>query len=264
MKFWLILAAAFFGLLAAAIIIARIEWAEPAMLHANSQTSGKRVPVIVELFTSEGCSSCPPADEALSKLERTQPVAEAEVIALGEHVDYWNYIGWTDPFSSAAFSDRQNEYMTAFGRDGAYTPQMVVDGKAEFVGSNWSKAIAAIAEAARAPKAEVQISSAAKSADSISIDVRATNLPISEGVVDFMLGITETDLASQVSRGENAGRRLQHRTVVRKLLQIGTGLTGNSTVTLEKNWKRENLRAVAFLQERKTRRILGASSIMAK
>lgn len=263
MKFWLILAAAFFGLLAAAIFIGRQERAEPAMA-AQAPKNGNRVPVIVELFTSEGCSSCPPADEVLSKLDRTQPVEEAEIIALGEHVDYWNYIGWTDPFSSPAFSERQNEYMTAFGRDGAYTPQMIVDGKAEFVGSNWNKAIAAIADAARAPKADMQISFSAKSADSISIDVRATNPPTSDGVVDLMLAITESDLASHVSRGENAGRRLTHRTVVRKLLPIGSGLTGNSTVTMEKSWKRENLRAVAFLQERKTRRILGASSIMAR
>jgi hypothetical protein len=135
------------------------------------------LPVIVELFTSEGCSSCPPADEVLARLERTQPVEGAEIIALGEHVDYWNYIGWSDPFSSPAFSERQGAYAKAFGRDGVYTPQVVVDGSAEFVRSNWNRAVAAIAQAARAPKANVQITTDQKKADAVSLQLHVSNLP---------------------------------------------------------------------------------------
>ncbi len=132
----------------------------------------KRSPVIVELFTSEGCSSCPPADKVLAELENTQPVAGAEIIALSEHVDYWNYIGWSDPFSSEAFSARQGAYASVFNNDGVYTPQMVVDGQAEFVGSNSEKARTAIARLAKIPKAEVTIDfvSAIKGT---MIDVRA-------------------------------------------------------------------------------------------
>ncbi|MCU1263294.1 MAG: hypothetical protein JWO80_6179, partial [Bryobacterales bacterium] len=110
----------------------------PAALAAQTRT-----PVVVELFTSEGCSSCPPADKLLAEIERAQPVANAQVLVLSEHVDYWNRLGWRDPFSSVQFSQRQSDYSAAFQKDGVYTPQMVVDGRAEFVGSNAGDAKAA-------------------------------------------------------------------------------------------------------------------------
>src|SRR5205085_851481 len=97
---------------------------------ADSRAARARVPVVLELFTSEGCSSCPPADALLARMEETQPVAGAEVIALAQHVDYWNQLGWPDPFSAHEFSERQGEYAARFGDGGVYTPQMVVDGGA--------------------------------------------------------------------------------------------------------------------------------------
>src|SRR5712692_9441430 len=105
-------------------------------LFSLEARAGDRSPVLVELFTSEGCSSCPPADAVLERLERNQPVPNAQIISLGFHVDYWNQLGWADPFSSAAFSLRQEEYSNAFGGDRIYTPQMVVDGAREFVGES--------------------------------------------------------------------------------------------------------------------------------
>src|ERR1700719_3834995 len=118
-----------------------------------------RSPVLVELFTSEGCSSCPPADALLEKLDRSQPVGGADVVVLSEHVDYWNDIGWKDPYSSHEFSIRQGDYAHRFRLDSAYTPQMVVDGEAQFVGSDERRAILAIEGAANAEKIRVVLSS---------------------------------------------------------------------------------------------------------
>lgn len=248
----------------------------PASEHTNTPVTaeGKPMPVIVELFTSEGCSSCPPADAVLIQLERTQPVPGAEVIALGEHVDYWNRFGWSDPYSSSGFSARQSEYAQAFGKDGVYTPQMIVDGQAEFVGSNMNKAREAISNAARAPKASVQVSLAANTAgkkpDGTALLVRVENMPaVSPGdTAEVMLAITENDLHSQVSRGENAGRTLRHIAVVRQLKVLGTinaaeagAFHAEPIVTIVNGWKRANLRAAIFVQERASRRVLGAKAI---
>ncbi|MEO6724241.1 MAG: DUF1223 domain-containing protein [Blastocatellia bacterium] len=233
----------------------------------------KRAPVIVELFTSEGCSSCPPADVVLAQLEKSQPVAGVEVIALSEHVDYWNYIGWSDPFSSAAFSARQQAYAPVFGNDGVYTPQMVVDGQAEFIGSNSSKAQAAITRAAKLPKGEVKIAFAenasASDAQAVKLKVSVEKLPAvtSGDVAEVLLAITESNLSSQVVRGENSGRKLGHTAVVRELRSLGQIAGSNkafeaeTTAMLNKEWKRGELRAVAFVQERAHKRILGAASL---
>ncbi len=126
-------------------------------------------PVLVELFTSEGCSSCPPADALLSRLGRTQPVRGADIIALEEHVDYWDRLGWKDPFSSEAATARQSEYGEAFGGNQVYTPQMIVDGRAEFVGSSDTDALRAIRAASQTPKPAIQLSWEA--GDSLAIHV---------------------------------------------------------------------------------------------
>ncbi len=231
---------------------------------------GKRLPVIVELFTSEGCSSCPPADKVLAELENTQPIAGVEIIALSEHVDYWNYIGWSDPFSSEAFSARQGAYASVFNNDGVYTPQMVVDGQAEFIGSNSEKARTAIARLAKIPKAEVAIDSAqAETPSTVKLKVSVAKLPkLSTGdIAEVLVAITETNLSSQVVRGENTGRKLNHTAVVRELRSLGSVHSSTkpfeteTTVMLGKDWKRGNLKAVAFVQERRQKRILGATLV---
>src|SRR6202030_1914750 len=118
-----------------------------------------RTPVLVELFTSEGCSDCPPADALLKKLDRSEPVRNAQLVVLSEHVDYWNDIGWKDPYSSHEFSVRQGDYAHRFRLDGPYTPQMVVDGETQFVGSDERRAIETIEGAAKAEKVPVTLSS---------------------------------------------------------------------------------------------------------
>src|SRR6202521_2208877 len=126
--------------------------------QAGHSENAASIPVLVELFTSEGCSSCPPADALLSRLGRTQPVRGADIIALEEHVDYWDRLGWKDPFSSEAATARQGEYGQAFGGRQVYTPQMIVDGHAQFVGSSESAALRAIRTAAQLPKPDIQLS----------------------------------------------------------------------------------------------------------
>jgi len=274
MKPWLVLVIVVLILLLAGVVIshdaqtnALVESAQPFPVNPD----GARTPVIVELFTSEGCSSCPPADEVLARLERTQPVAGAEIIALGEHVDYWNYIGWADPFSAPVFSQRQNDYTNAFGAFSVYTPQMVVDGQTEFVGSKMSKALDAIAKAARAPKAKVQLTATPENdADMFSVQARISDIPtIKAGeTVEVVLAVTESELQSNVSRGENAGRRLNHSTVVRQLKVVNSGevtpgatLSAKSTVTIDRGWRRDHLHAVVFIQERKSRKVIGAATL---
>jgi len=264
-------------LIALALVAAVLTGKRAARLSAiegdekQPTAGGARTPVLVELFTSEGCSSCPPADELLMRLEQTQPVEGAEVIALSEHVDYWNRLGWADPYSSSEFSARQNDYAHAFDTDGAYTPQMIVDGRAQFVGSDSGKARKAIAGASRDSKAAVTVSLASEDirAGSITLDVRAERpQSVSEGdSAEVLLAITESGLRSNVSRGENAGRRLSHTAVVRKLTALGSvasqggaQFVAKPVVKIPRGWKRDSLRAVVFVQERTSRRVLGVAA----
>ena len=154
------LGVAFFSLFALAGMFRRTTVPEESLTSAaREQDARPRPAVVVELFTSEGCSSCPPADALLAQLVSDQKIAGAEVIALEEHVDYWNHLGWTDPFSSQEFTFRQQEYEEKFRTGSVYTPQMIVDGRDEFAGGNMVRARAAIAKAAQAPKANIQLAS---------------------------------------------------------------------------------------------------------
>jgi hypothetical protein len=237
-------------------------WALVAAKGADGGTSPEtRTPVLVELFTSEGCSSCPPADELLANLAKSQPVAGALVIPLSEHVDYWNHLGWSDPYSSRLFSERQNMYAAAFRNSGVYTPQAVVDGGVELVGSDQDKLQSAIASAARAPKLHVVVARGG-AASSLRVRVEPSpSAPKGQGA-QVVLAIVESGLQSQVSKGENSGRRLSHTAVVRKLEVVGVVQDGvfekEIAVKLDPSWKVENLSAVAFVQERPSGKVLGA------
>jgi hypothetical protein len=232
------------------------------------QQSTEATPVVlVELFTSEGCSSCPPADKLLADLERDPLVKGVQVIAISEHVDYWNRLGWKDPFSAAEFSKRQLDYMQALGLQDVYTPQMIVDGRTQFVGSNLKAAREAIASAASARKANINLAINSLNARSLRLAVQIDNLPevTKDDTPDVMLAITESELLSNVSRGENKGRNLLHAAVARKLINMGkvNGKTFNAekSVDLEASWKRKDMKVVVFVQERASRRILGVNAI---
>jgi hypothetical protein len=217
--------------------------------------------VVVELFTSEGCSSCPPADELLGHLRHDLSAKNIQVIPLGFHVDYWDALGWKDRFSSANFTQRQEQYARNLKVDGPYTPEMVVDGAVEFVGNDAGRAQGAIRqEAAQAEIAIVKISPA--SMDQLAIQVKS---PASVGDAVVMLAITEDNLATQVGAGENGGRTLHHTAVVRELRPLGKLHEGSFEATvplkLEKEWKPADLRAIVFVQQAPSGRIEGATSV---
>lgn len=223
----------------------------------GSVTLGKKS-VIVELFTSEGCSSCPPADALLGQLRRPPNANGAEVIPLGFHVDYWDSSAWHDRFDSGAYSRRQDDYARKFHIDGPYTPQMVVNGQFEFVGSLAGKAREAITEAsAQAPAAEVQISPAGSNKLLLKV---TGSLP-----ADVMLAITEDNLTTNVGGGENDGRVLHHSAVVRELRRLGHVQNGSFSTTVplttRQGWKRDDLRAVVFVQDEASGQIFGAASL---
>lgn len=243
----------------AAIVVPVLLYRATVVGHAAPPPA--RTAVVVELFTSEGCSSCPPADALLGRLRQEKLAEGLEVIPLGLHVDYWDFQGWRDRFSSAGYSERQAKYAKRFGIEGPYTPQMVVDGAAEFVGSDASRARQAITQAALRPQgAEVEISPHAE--DKLQVHVKA-----SPGVSgEVILVFTEDNLASKVGAGENSGRELHHAAVVRELRSLGRlgngGFDAQVPLTLKKDWKRENVRIVVFVQE-ESGRIDGAAAIAA-
>jgi hypothetical protein len=234
---------------------------------SGPDTKPARQVVVVELFTSEGCSSCPPADSLLKELSETQPVAGAQVLALEEHVDYWNQLGWADPFSSNQYSLRQSQYATFFKGSGVYTPQMVVDGAKEFVGSRGREARATIEEAARQIKTPIglkEVSAAPAGFAAIQIAIPASAAVGKQGEV--WLAVTESDLHSDVKAGENSGETLQHAPVVRELRKLRDfhtqdGASLQSSIELDKKWKRENVAIVVFLAEKPTGKIFGASML---
>lgn len=219
--------------------------------------------VVLELFTSQGCSSCPPADRVLSALGR-DPALAGRVLPLAFHVDYWNHIGWTDPFSSAEASARQREYAEAFGTSRIYTPQLVVGGTLECVGSNEAAARELIAHAlGRAPRGSVTFT-VKPDGEGFTVAAHATLVAGTPGA-ELLLAVVESGLETAVGRGENARRRLANDHVVRRFFNLGRLAAGG---TLERDqrferapeWRADQLSVVAFLQDPDSREIFAAGS----
>jgi hypothetical protein len=229
--------------------------------HAQT-TPSTRTPVLVELFTSEGCSSCPPADALLAKLDRDQPIQNAEIIILGEHVDYWDNLGWHDRFSSHQYTERQNQYSARLNVDGVYTPQMIVDGTDQFVGNDAAHAQRAIVHAAQTAKLNLSLSKPVVDARKVSASV---SLPSSASQQhgDLYAALVDPIDVTDVRSGENGGHHLQHAGVVRSLQRIGT-LKQLSTgplpfsLTAPGDAKLIDMRVVVFAQQNGQGNILGA------
>jgi hypothetical protein len=219
-------------------------------------------PVVVELFTAQGCSSCPPADHLLSKMAQEAQL-QGRLIALGFHVDYWNEGGWTDPFSAGTWTDRQNAYMKALAPGRVYTPQTIVDGQGVCVGSDEAKLRSLIAEAAARPHGTVTLG-LKRDGGKVAVDIDAAPPQGFAGNLDVNLAVTEDGLDTAVKAGENAHHDLHDDFVVRRLERVfklkGAGHHDSTTVRLEHGWKSENLKVAVFLQDPETHAIVGAAS----
>jgi len=220
-----------------------------------------RSPVLVELFTSEGCSSCPPADALLARLQQEQPVASAEIIALEEHVDYWDGLGWHDRFSSHEISERQSAYTRGFHLDSNFTPQMVVDGVSQFVGVDKAHALQAIAHAALVPKVSVSIQAL------LVQDARITGqIRLPQGIpagAELFAALVQPMATTQVLRGENGGQTLRHVSVVRTMDRVSLhqrNPQSGFSLTIPKDLVSGDARVVVFLQSRGQGPILAAVS----
>jgi hypothetical protein len=227
-------------------------------------SSDRPVPVLVELFTAEGCSTCPPADKLLDAMIASQPTASAIIVGLGEHVDYWDRLGWKDRFSSAAFTKRQQLYADRLKED-VYTPQLVVDGQTAFVGSDVEAARRAIERAAAAPHGVVRLQLESSVGNRVTVSVTAGNLPASAGErADVIVALIEDGLQTDVKRGENKGRTLTHAAVVREMATAGEvtdeGAAVRTELRIGQDWRRERVKVVSFVQERRSRRILATAS----
>ena len=170
-------------------------------------------PVIIELFTSQGCSSCPAADKNLSEILERSHKEGTQVYGLSFHVDYWNYIGWKDPYSSKAFTERQRNYGEQMNLRSIYTPQMIVNGKDEFVGSNKSELeISILAATKHKPAYQIYITDFQLTASGLSFRYSIDKAPTLEVM---NIAIVEKNVQNYVPRGENGGRKLHHDNVVR-------------------------------------------------
>jgi hypothetical protein len=217
---------------------------------------------VVELFTSEGCSSCPPADGLLGEIVKEAAKGQQRVFGLSFHVDYWNSLGWRDPYSDAAFSRRQREYARALKSDQVYTPQMVVNGSTEFVGSDGARARKQIDLALKQPgRAEVKLSQEPKH-DPGSVVLGYEVGPAGRGSV-LNVAVVERGLVSNVKRGENGGQTLRHENVVRafQATRIGKAERGTVQLKLPADLVTKNSSAIAYLQDTNTWAIFGASAI---
>jgi hypothetical protein len=207
-------------------------------------------PVVLELFTSQGCSSCPPADRLLSSFVKDGQVAGRQVAALSFHVDYWNDLGWADPFSLPAWTERQRQYAQALGDNRVYTPELVIAGGSGFVGSNSDWIRAAIREAPRITKLATTATWAAD-----HVDITAT----APADADVLVALYEGSKSTKVTRGENTGETLGNAHVVRRLERVAAaGQRGTLTLKLDPRWS--SVGAIAFAQ-RADKRIV-ASAIL--
>ncbi len=231
---------------------------EPLAKEPLAKEPRAEAAVLVELFTSQGCSSCPPADELLRALDSK---LEANIIPLSFHVDYWNYIGWRDPYSSKRWSARQKTYANAISNGRAYTPQLVVNGAEHAVGSRF-EAIKDVVATQLANSSQVTFVGGFERTNDREIIVRTQALNPHAASANLMIAVYENDLQTSVARGENNGKKLRNDFVVRELQDLGPLANGTTqhkaAFAIARDWRRENLGVVVFAQDQQSLIVTGA------
>jgi hypothetical protein len=233
------------------------------VVRAATPPDAAKTPILLELFTSEGCSSCPPVDVWAERLDAAQPIAGAEIIVLSEHVNYWDHDGWKDPFSSDQLTARQRGYEQILGIGDAYTPQVILNGAEEVRVANSAAQIRQTFEkAATAPMLAVKIESAAVDDGALTGRVAVDATSEKHGG-DVFVAVTLDRTQTDVLAGENDGKKLTNVAVVRNLVKVGKLEKGKSfeapfTVKLWPGADPANLRVVAFVQGSDLGKVLGA------
>jgi hypothetical protein len=242
--------------------------AQPPQSENKSPTpdaSRSGAPVLVELFTSEGCSSCPPADVILQRLDDYQPIPGAQLIVLSEHVTYWDQQGWKDPNSSTAFTDRQSAYETELGEKEPYTPQFVIDGNQSVSldkPKNLEDALNKAKENAKIPVRISNISADPSNPGTLRLHVETDTNPDKHNA-DVYVAVALNHVESQVLRGENGGKHLIHVAVLQQLNRVGKLPKGKSfaqdvQIKLKPNENLKDIRLIAFAQESGQGKLIGA------
>jgi len=234
------------------------------LIAAATPSSGDSLPgvAVVELFTSEGCSSCPPADRVLQQLVASATDSARPIYCLSFHVDYWDRLGWRDRFSDASFTERQQRYSGTLKAKWVYTPQMVVNGQVEFVGSESGRAADAIAAALKQPaKAALSLHCAVKGEKGkgpVHITFAASAIPANTSMV---IALVEREARTEVKRGENTGRSLVHVNVVRQLVVKSLDkVIEDLTIDLPEGLAPGDAKVIAFIHESSSLQVLGATA----
>ena len=191
-----------------------------AVTAAGHAQSAPPPVVLVELFTSEGCSSCPPADALLRQVNASRTASGQLIVGISEHVTYWNQLGWADPFSASDYTERQNAYGHRFHLDGVYTPQMVINGSEQIVGSDRGALLRAVrAEAEEHSPITLQIVTVQSGGTGVTVHF-TLNGELPAGGMDLMAVLADDSDRSNVLRGENSGENLLHVSVARSIARV--------------------------------------------
>ena len=233
-------------------VLARALLVAAGLFAAAAAWADASKPVVVELFTSQGCSSCPPADRILGHL-----ADRVDVIALGFHVNYWDRLGWPDPFATEAGTERQYAYSPVLGRRNVYTPQMVVDGRYDVVGFHAEQIKVAIAQADAMSGSRLAVGLEWREPGRL-----AYSLPAGEGEARIQLVRFARKLDQDIERGENAGRHLSYSNVVREIVEIGRWDGAAMAGEVEVDTGQDEAGGVALLvQDSRTMRMMGAAKL---